>query len=218
MWESLQEYITLLLNSEEAIRVGGLTAVTLIVFAETGLFFCFFLPGDYLLFLAGVFAGRGDIKVSLFTLVASILVAAIAGNFTGYSIGRVLGERMMTWKDSLFFKKRYIDTTRKAYDKYGGRALVVGRFLPIVRTFAPVLAGIVKMPLSTFTKYNIVGGTLWVCLLTVSGYYLGEAYGEYVLKLVPFIIGFFLSVTTVTLIAGWLRMRKEAREEAQKAA
>ncbi len=128
-----------LLNSEEIIRTGGLVLITLIIFAENGLFFAFFLPGDYLVFLAGVFCALKILDVPIFLLLGCLSQTAIVGSLTGYLMGRFFGDRIQNRPDSLFFKKQHIETTRKYFDKYGSRTLVISRFLPVVRTFALIL-------------------------------------------------------------------------------
>lgn len=193
--------------------MGGITAITLVVFAETGLFFCFWLPGDYLLFLAGVFVGNGLLDVSLLTLITCLVGAAVVGNFTGYFFGKLVGHKLMTRPDGVFFKKKYLDTTKAAFDKYGGKALIIGRFLPIVRTFAPILAGISGMKLGIFAVYNLIGALLWACLLAVSGWYFGEHHGEWIMTHLHWVIMGFLAITTGTVVVNYLKVQKQQRLE-----
>lgn len=200
------------------IASGGLALVALIVYAETGLFFCFWLPGDYLLFTAGVLVGTGQIDVGIGTLMGTLLAAAVAGNYTGFLFGRYMGTSLENRKDSLFFKKEYIENTRAAFDKYGGMALVVGRFLPIVRTFAPILAGVVRTSHRQFFFYNIAGAILWAGLLPGIGYWLGKEYGETIMKLLPWIIGGFIAFTTFTVVRTYMGFSKDnkARKQAKE--
>jgi membrane-associated protein len=142
---SIVEFFQYILNSEELIRTGGLLVITFIVFAENGLFFAFFLPGDYLVFLAGVFCGTGILDVPIVILLLCMFTAAVLGSLVGYIFGKYFGDMFENRPDSLFFKKKHIDTTRKYFEKYGSRTLIISRFLPVVRTFAPILAGLVKM-------------------------------------------------------------------------
>lgn len=202
------EFFQYLLNSEELIRTGGLIVITLIVFAENGLFFAFFLPGDYLVFLAGVFCGTQVLNVPILLLLTCLILAAILGSLVGYIFGWYSGEKLEKKNDSLFFKKKYIDTTQKYFKKYGSRTLVISRFLPIVRTFAPILAGIAKVPFPTYFLYNVVGGLVWILLLTGGGYLFGEQFPG-IIDYVEYIILFFLVITTVTVIKGYLNARKE---------
>ncbi|MES2388858.1 MAG: DedA family protein [Bacteroidota bacterium] len=201
-------------DSNYIIQVGGLALITAIVYAESGIFFCFFLPGDYLLFSAGIFCGTGDLNVSIWMLVTCLFSAAFLGNYTGFFFGRYLGHTLTERKDSFFFKKKYLDNTRQAFDRYGGRALVVGRFLPIIRTFAPILAGIVRLPAWPFFFYNVLGALLWVVLLAVSGFYLGDHYKQDILKYLPYIIACFIGFTSITVINSWLKIRRDAKKDA----
>src|SRR5690606_33860143 len=167
-----------LMDPEYLLSHGGFYLVCLIVFAETGLFFGFFLPGDYLLFLAGLFCASGDINVSITTMYFGILAAGILGNFVGYWFGHRTGPMLFKRKDSLLFKRKYVIMAEEFYQKYGGTALIIGRFVPIIRTFAPIFAGVVKLNFRKFVLYNIVGALLWVSLLTLSGYFLGVQFPE----------------------------------------
>lgn len=206
--DQIVSFFNYIMNSEEIIQTGGLLAIILIVYIENGLFFGFFLPGDYLLFLSGVFVSTGLLEVSVLTLFFAIMAAAIAGSFTGYVSGRFFGDKIQNRKDSLFFKQKYITKTRKYFEKYGSRTLIIARFLPIVRTFAPILAGLVSMNFLRFTIYNIIGGFIWAFTLVGSGYYLGIKY-PWLIDYVHYIIIFFLAVTTFTVVKGYFNARKE---------
>lgn len=205
---SIIEFFQYLLNSEELIRTGGLIVITLIVFAENGLFFAFFLPGDYLVFLAGVFCGTQVLNVPIWILLGSLIAAAILGSLVGYWFGWYSGDRLANKNDSMFFKKKYLETTQKYFKKYGSRTLIISRFLPIVRTFAPILAGVAKVPFATYMLYNVLGGLIWILLLTGGGYLFGERFPG-IIDYVEYIILFFLLITTVTVIKGYLNARKE---------
>lgn len=205
---SIIDFFQYLLNSEELIRTGGLLVITLIIFAENGLFFAFFLPGDYLVFLAGVFCGTGILQVPISILLICMLAAAILGSLVGYIFGKYFGDRFENRPDSFFFKKKHLETTRSYFEKYGSRTLIVSRFLPIVRTFAPILAGLVKMKFPTFLMNNVVGALIWIGLLTGGGYLFGERF-PWIVDYVHYIILFFLAITTVTVIKGYLNARKE---------
>ncbi len=206
--DQIVSFFNYIMNSEEIIQTGGLLAIILIVYIENGLFFGFFLPGDYLLFLSGVFVSTGLLEVSVLTLFFAIMAAAIAGSFTGYVSGRFFGDKIQNRKDSLFFKQKYITKTRKYFEKYGSRTLIIARFLPIVRTFAPILAGLVSMNFLRFTIYNIIGGFIWAFTLVGSGYYLGIKY-PWLIDYVHYIIIFFLAITTFTVVKGYFNARKE---------
>lgn len=202
------EFFQYLLNSEEIIRTGGLIVVTLIVYIENGIFFGFFLPGDYLLFLSGVFAGTKLLNVPLWLLLSCIFAAAVLGSLTGYLTGYYFGGRLQNRPDSLFFKQKYIQNTREAFEKYGSSALIVARFLPIVRTFAPILAGLIHMRFQLFLLYNLIGGATWVLVLVGGGFFFGERF-PWIVDYVQWIIVFFLAVTTFTVVKGYLNARKE---------
>lgn len=207
LWLSFQQ----LMDPEYLLSHGGFYIVVLIVFAETGLFFGFFLPGDYLLFLAGLFCALGKIDVDIVTMYLGILGAGILGNFTGYWFGYRTGPVLFKRKDSLLFKRKYVIMAEEFYQKYGGTALVIGRFVPIIRTFAPIFAGVVKLNFRKFVLYNISGALLWVSLLTLTGYFLGVKfpaiinYVEYII--VGLIVIAFLPIV-IALLKRWLKNRK----------
>lgn len=157
---------------EALVRVGGLTALIAIVFMETGLFVGFFLPGDSLLVTAGLFAATGHLD--LWSIFLFVSLAAIVGDTVGYSIGASTGPRIFSREDSLFFHKKHLITTKAFYDRYGGITIVIARFMPIVRTFAPVVAGVGCMVYRRFVFYNVMGGIGWVVSLTSLGYFLGK--------------------------------------------
>jgi membrane-associated protein len=204
-----------LLDPEYLLSNGGFYIVCLIVFAETGLFFGFFLPGDYLLFLAGLFCASNKIDVSITQMFFGILISAILGNFAGYWFGYRAGPMLFKRKDSLIFKRKYVVMAEEFYQKYGGTALVIGRFVPIIRTFAPIFAGVVKLDIKKFILYNVLGAFIWVGLLTLSGYFLGvqfpviNDYVEYIV--VGMIVIAFLPIV-IAVIKRWLRIRKEKQK------
>ncbi|TYR35576.1 DedA family protein [Sphingobacterium phlebotomi] len=208
LWLSFQQ----LMDPEYLLSHGGFYIVVLIVFAETGLFFGFFLPGDYLLFLAGLFCALGKIDVDIVTMYLGILGAGILGNFTGYWFGYRTGPMLFKRKDSLLFKRKYVIMAEEFYQKYGGTALVIGRFVPIVRTFAPIFAGVVKLNFRKFVFYNVAGALLWVSLLTLTGYFLGVKfpaiinYVEYII--VGLIVIAFLPIV-IALLKRWLKKRNK---------
>ncbi|MCU0325420.1 MAG: DedA family protein [Spirosomaceae bacterium] len=210
--ESIQEFFNYLLNSEEIIRTGGLIAITLIIFIENGLFFGFFLPGDYLLFLSGVFCGTKLLNAPISLLMLCVFGASVLGSLVGYISGRYFGDRIQNRPDSLFFKKSHIESTRKYFDKYGSQTLVIARFLPVVRTFAPILSGIVKMDFYKFMIFNVLGGAIWTITLVGGGFYFGEKF-PWIVNYVHYIIIFFLAVTTFTVVKGYLNARKGLKED-----
>ena len=205
---SITDFFNYILNSEEIIRTGGLLVITFIVFAENGLFFAFFLPGDYLVFLAGVFCGTGILDVPILILLTCMFTAAVLGSLVGYIFGKYFGGIFENREDSWFFKKKHLETTRKYFEKYGSKTLIISRFLPIVRTFAPILAGLVKMSFPSFLINNVVGGAIWIVVLTGGGFLFGERFPG-IVDYVQYIILFFLAITTFTVIKGYLNAKKE---------
>ncbi|HEX9442560.1 MAG TPA: VTT domain-containing protein [Candidatus Binatia bacterium] len=172
--ESLWDLFHKIYDVETIVRVGGLATLTAIVFTETGLFIGFFLPGDSLLVTAGIFAARGDLDIV--TLNICLGAAAIAGDSVGYAIGRRAGPKIFTRDDSLFFRRKHLLAAKEFYEKYGGFTIFVARFMPIIRTFAPVVAGVAGMHYRRFVAYNIAGGIFWVLSTTLAGYFLGKAF------------------------------------------
>jgi membrane-associated protein len=210
--ETISSFWNYLMNSEDLIMKGGLLAITLIIFIENGLFFGFFLPGDYLLFLAGVFCGTKLFNVPIAGLMSCIFAASVLGSLVGYISGRYFGDAIQNRKDSFFFKKRNIDTTNRYFEKYGSQTLVIARFLPVVRTFAPILAGLVKMNFRKFMLYNIIGGGIWTLTLVGGGYFFGVKFPG-IIDYAHYVIFFFLGITTFTVIKGYFSAKKEMDEE-----
>ena len=168
MWELFHR----IYDVEGLVRVGGLMALIVIVFVETGLFVGFFLPGDSLLVTAGLFAARGDLD--LWHIYLFVSLAAIVGDSLGYTIGARTGPRIFSRENSLLFHKKHLITTKEFYDRYGGITIVLARFMPIVRTFAPLVAGVGRMQYRRFVFYNVFGGIGWVVSMTSLGYLLGR--------------------------------------------
>lgn len=202
-WHSLQQFI----DPEKLLREGGFYVVMFVIFAETGLFFGFFLPGDYLLFLAGMFVATGKLDVNIYVLILGLCVCAIAGNFTGYWFGRKTGPMLYQRKDSLFFKKKYLKAAETYYYKQGAFALIMGRFVPIVRTFAPIIAGVVKLDFKRFAFYNVAGAIIWITSLTLLGYFLGKRFEEEINDYLLYIIIGFIIITTIPLIITFVKRR-----------
>jgi len=157
---------------ESLVRVGGVVGLTTIVFIETGLLIGFFLPGDSLLVTAGLFAARGDLDVS--TLILCLSIAAVLGDTLGYNIGARTGPKLFTRPDSLLFNRKHLLTTKDFYERHGPFTIVIARFVPIVRTFAPVVAGVGAMTYKRFIAYNVIGGIGWVISMILGGYFLGQ--------------------------------------------
>jgi len=211
-WNNLHQ----LLDPEKLLREGGFYLVVFVIYAETGLFFGFFLPGDYLLFLAGMFVATGKLDVNIAVLLAGLCIAAISGNFTGYWFGRKTGPVLYTRKDSFFFKKRYLKAAEDYYHKQGAFALIMGRFVPIVRTFAPIFAGVVKLDFKKFALYNVVGGVIWICSLTLLGYFLGKRFEKEINDYLLYIIIGFILITTIPLLITFVKSKVVSAPEEDK--
>jgi len=156
---------------EFIVRTGGLVLLIVIVFVETGLLIGFFLPGDSLLVTAGIFAAKGDLD--LLTLNVSLSAAAILGDTVGYRIGYTTGPKIFNRENSLLFNRKHLISAKEFYDRYGGFTIVIARFIPMIRTFAPVVAGVGAMPYRRFFSFNVFGGIFWVMSTTLAGYFLG---------------------------------------------
>lgn len=202
----ISEIIKYLSDSKEIIGLG-LWAVTFVVFAENGLFFAFFLPGDYLLFLTGVFVGTGFLKYTIITVLLYLFTAAVLGSLTGFLFGRFFGSTLENRPDRWYFKKKHLKSTEDFFEKYGNRALIISRFLPYIRTFAPILAGISKMNYPKYIFLNVAGAALWVGSLVGGGYYFGVQF-PWIINYVHYVILFFLAITTFTVIKGYLNIKK----------
>ncbi len=216
IWDSLQH----LVDPVKLLREGGFYVLLFVVFAETGLFFGFFLPGDYLLFLAGMFVATNKLDVSIYVLIAGLITAAVAGNFAGYWFGKKTGPVLYQRNDSFFFKKRFLRAAENYYKKQGAFALIMGRFIPIVRTFAPIIAGIVRLDPKKFALYNISGAFLWITSLTLLGFFLGRKFEKEIDDYLLYIIVGFILVTTIPLIVTYLKRKigtdREDEEEVNR--
>jgi membrane-associated protein len=207
--ESIGQFFEILMNSEKLIHYGGLVLLMVVIFAETGLFFGFLFPGDALLFTAGLLCGTKDLDVPLLSLVAAVALSAILGNITGYMTGKLLGKKLFAKKDSLFFKQRHLAKTQAYYDKYGGTALIGGRFLPVIRTFVPIFAGAIDMNFWRFNGYNLMGAFLWAGTLIPLGFFVGNRFPASLDHIEYIVLG--ITVITMTiLIRGMIRFKKRS--------
>lgn len=181
-----------------------------VIFMETGLVVTPLLPGDSLLFVAGAFAALGSLNIWL--LISLLIVAAILGDTVNYWIGHYLGERAYTIK---WIKKEHLDKTHAFLEKHGGKTIFLARFVPIVRTFAPFVAGIGRMSYSYFMMYNVVGGIIWVCLCTLAGYFFGNI--PFVKKNFEFVIMSIILISVAPIVVEWWKARLRARAAGQSA-
>jgi membrane-associated protein len=181
----------------ELIRAGGLVGLFFTVFAETGLFLGFFFPGDSLLFVAGLLAAQGLFPLAL--LMAVLIVAAITGNMAGYWFGNKVGPKLFERDDSLFFRKAHVRKAQSFYEQHGAKTILLARFIPIVRTFGPIVAGIAGMNYRNFLLYNILGAVLWAVLLTLGGYLFGNLITDVDRYLLP-VIGLIIAVSFLPVL------------------
>ncbi len=192
-------------NVPQLIRTVGFYGIVAIVYAETGLLIGFFLPGDSLLITAGLFAARGDFDI--WVLVPTVIVAAIVGDATGYAIGRRTGTALYSRPNSLLFRREHLAMTHEYYERHGGKTIVIARFIPILRTFAPVVAGIGEMGYKKFATYNVVGAILWVTSMTLGGYLLGNLVPN-IEERIHFVIAAVIAVSLMPPAIAWLRHRR----------
>ncbi len=202
--ELIQEFFRTVYNVPELIRLVGLYGLIFIIFAETGLMVGFFLPGDSLLVTAGLFAARGDLDIT--TLLVTLTIAAIAGDATGYYIGRKAGHALYNRPNSFFFRKEHLLQTRRFYERHGGKTIILARFMPVARTFAPVVAGAADMTYRKFATYNIAGGVLWIASMTLLGYSLGLAIPD-LEKRIHLVVAVVIFLSLLPAIIGWLKSR-----------
>jgi membrane-associated protein len=199
-------------NPQNIIQYGGLGLLLLIIFAETGVFFGFFLPGDSLLFIAGLMSDKDHLNINVALLIIMLVVAAVSGSCVGYGTGRWAGNYLANKKDSIFFKKKYLDVTQAFYQKHGMMAFILGRFLPVVRTFVTILAGMVKIDFTKFLIFNILGATLWIVTMVLSGHFLGRIFPEITKYLEVIVVGMIL-VSAIPVVITYFRNRKLLAKE-----
>ncbi len=196
-----------LVNPEALIQYGGLVLLLLIIFAETGLFFGFFLPGDSLLFAAGLLAESPYLDTPVTILIILLVIAAVTGTTVGYGVGRWAKNYLENRKENFFYRKKYIELTEAFYQRHGMMAFVLGRFLPIVRTFVPILAGMTHIDFKKFLIYNILGATVWVVTMVMAGHLLGNAFPNLIEYLEYIVFGMIL-LTAIPLVVSFFRRKK----------
>ncbi len=209
--ELLKKFIDLFLHLDKHLNeiistygTGTYIILFIILFCETGLVITPFLPGDSLLFAAGAFSALGSLDVV--TLLVLLIIAAIVGDAINYKIGKTLGPKVLSG-NYRFLKKEYLDRTQKFYEKYGGKTIIFARFVPIVRTFAPFLAGVGKMSYARFASFNIIGGILWVCCFVLAGYFFGNM--EIVKKNFTLVIMAIIVISVMPAVFEAYRAKKE---------
>ena len=194
-------------NPENIIQAGGLGLLLLIIFAETGVFFGFFLPGDSILFVAGLMSDTEYLDINVWLLITLLIIAAVSGSTVGYLTGRWAGNYLKNKKDSLFFKKKYLDITQAFYQKHGMMAFILGRFLPIVRTFVTILAGMVKIDIVKFVIFNFLGASIWIIVMVLAGHYLGRLFPNITSYLEIIVVSMIL-ISAIPVFVTWFKNRK----------
>lgn len=194
---------------EQIIQWGGYVGLFVIIFAETGLLIGFFLPGDSLLVTAGLFAARGELDIVLLNVL--LMIAAITGDATGYFIGAKAGHALYNRPQSRYFRRDHLLKTKEFYEKYGGITIVLARFMPFARTFAPVVAGVAEMRYPRFAMFNIAGGIGWVASMTLTGYFLGRSIPG-IEKHIEWVIGIVIFLSILPLVIKYLQHRRENRK------
>jgi membrane-associated protein len=200
----LEQFFHTVYNVPELVRIVGQFGVPLIIFAETGLLLGFFLPGDSLLITAGLFAARGDLNLPL--LLVTLIPAAILGNATGYAIGKRTGQALYSRPDSLLFRREHLRVTHEYYERHGGKTIIIAQFAPILRTFAPVVAGVAQMGYRKFATYNVAGAILWTAGMTLGGYLLGNLIPN-IDKRIDLVVMVVIAVSLLPAVIAWLRSR-----------
>ena len=201
---------TIGIDPEPTLRSLGAVAfwvVLAIIFAECGLLIGFFLPGDSLLFIAGMLIAQRIISMNIGLAIMLLIIAAIAGNIVGYGIGLKAGPALFKKPDSRFFKKEYVDKTHTFFEKYGARAIVMARFVPIIRTFITAVAGVGRMDFRRFVIFSCIGAILWAGLVTLAGYFLGNI--EFVKKNIEIILVLVILVSILPLVFEYIKHRRE---------
>lgn len=195
------------LDLKQLITTVGYVGIFFITFAESGLFFGFFLPGDSLLFTAGFLASQEFSGLDIRVLVPLLIIGAIGGDSAGFWTGRKFGRWLMNRKESFFFQKHHIVTAQKFYEKHGGKTLILARFMPAVRTFAPIVAGMADMDYRRFVTFNVVGGFLWAAGMTLAGYFLGSLIPDVDKYLLPIVA----AIIILSVLPGAMHLIKDRR-------
>jgi membrane-associated protein len=204
----IQSFFQTVYNVPELIRLVGFYGIVAVIFAETGLLIGFFLPGDSLLITAGLFAARGDFKFA--SLILALIPAAIFGNATGYFIGHRTGMALYQRPDSFLFRREHLTMTHEYYVKHGGKTIVIAQFIPILRTFAPVVAGVAEMGYRQFATYNVVGAILWVGSMTTAGFLLGNLVPN-IEKRIHYVVAVVIAISLMPPAIAYLKRRSRGR-------
>jgi membrane-associated protein len=209
--ESIRHLLHSIYDVEGIIRTGGPLLVCLIVFVETGFLVGFFLPGDSLLVTAGILSAAGDIPLKW--LLLPVMLCAIVGDQIGYWIGRAAGSSLYRRKDSLLFRRRHLQQAHNFYETYGGKTIILARFVPIVRTFCPPVAGAAHMPYARYLVYDVFGGIFWVGTMILGGHFLGRSIPN-ISQRIHYVIAGVIFLSLLPAIISVLRARRSARASA----
>ena len=219
MIDTLMHWFKQIYNVEMLVTQFGLVGMTAIVFSETGLLIGFFLPGDSLLVTCGVLTSMGVFKYPPFLTAVVLSVAAILGDTVGYWIGYKAGAKLFKKEKSLLFNPKHLISTHEFYERHGGKTIIIARFVPIIRTFAPVVAGIGKMHYRKFISYNVFGGIGWIFSMIFLGYYLGEffriQFGINIQQHIDKVIILVIAVSLIPIALHWYMERKRKKKEQQ---
>ena len=203
--------LLIIFDPESLIRQGGVLIVFLFVYGSTGLFFCFFIPTGALLFTAGIYTATGDLQFDILTVCGLLILASVLGNLTGYWFGWKTGPLLYSRKDSRFFKKQHLKTAETFYNKYGWLALTVGLYLPIIRTFAPIVAGMARLNFHRFILLTITGSIVWILSFVLAGYFIGSR--PFLKPWLNYIVIGFILVVTIPLITWMIKELRKMRKE-----
>ncbi len=190
----------------------ALVGVAFIIFAECGLLIGFFLPGDSLLFVTGLFVAQGFITEPIWLVATVLMIAAVAGNLVGYWVGKAIGPKLFDKPDSKIFKRKYVDQTHEFFEKYGARAIILARFVPIVRTFITAIAGIAGMDFRKFATYSAIGGVIWAAGITLLGYFLGNV--PIVKDNVEIVLILVVLISIIPIAIEYIKHRRQSPDEA----
>jgi membrane-associated protein len=213
---TLLDFIHRIRDVRAIIAWGGYVGLTAIIFAETGLLIGFFLPGDSLLVTAGLLAATTGV-FNIWAIGLLLTAASILGNTAGYGIGKAAGPRLFSRDDSMLFNKKHLYRAHEFYERHGGKTIIIARFMPIVRTFVPVVAGMARMDYKRYTLYNAVGGIGWIWSMLMIGYFLGR-YIPHVDEHIESVILLVILLSFLPGVIGWLRSRSGARGHADDSA
>lgn len=203
------DFLKQLTDPQSIIHYGGLWLLLFVVFAETGLLVGFFLPGDSLIFIAGLLCATKPhlLDVPFLILLPLLMLAAILGNVFGYWFGKKAGQKLYAREDSVLFRKKHLITTKAFYDTHGGKTLILGRFLPIIRTFAPILAGVIKVDFKLFMMYNVIGAVAWIVSIASIAYFLGIQFPT-IENYIGYIVIGLIIITAIPVLTTYLKNKK----------